>query len=257
MNRSPDTRPLAGWSVLCLRPSMQQAAARRAAQARGARHVALPGVRLVSLPAAAALEQALACATLVFTSPAAVHFAARQRPLRPNSATQVFAVGAGTARALARQGIEAIAPPPEAMHSEGMLAMPQWQGVIGAVGLVTAPGGRGVIAAGLNQRGLRILRAEVYQRLPPQLDARHHHAIRSAVAPRAVLVSSAEALDGALAALPPALRAHVLESLAVASSPRLANHAEALGFARVFIASAPTTSAMLDALESSASPGFR
>ena len=242
---------------------------RRAVQARGARHVALPGLRLAALPAMADLRDALACRVVVFTSPAAVMFAARLAPSSPltgervggEGAKIVFAVGAGTARALARHGIRAVSPAHEAMHSEGLLALPQWNDITGLVGLVTAPGGRGTIAAGLAQRRLETRRAEVYQRLPPHLDARHHRALMQASAPRAVLVSSAEALDGALDALPATCRAHLLDAVAVACSARLAELARARGFPRVITATAPTASAMLDALEAAVmeagSTGFR
>ncbi len=217
--------PLVNWSVVCLRPAPQQAAVRRAVRARGARHVALPGLRLAAMPASA------------------------------------FAVGAGTARALARHGIDAISPPHQAMHSEGLLALPEWNDITGPVGLVTAPGGRGIIPAGLARRGLEIRRAEVYRRLPPRLDARHRHALMQSPAPRAALISSAEALDGALDALPEDGRRQLLDSLAVTCSPRLAELARARGFLRVTTACAPTAAAMLDALEAWAkdngSTGFR
>ena len=243
---------LPGWSIVCLRPSPQQAAVRHAVQARGACHVALPGLRLAPMPddlrARIELQCALRCEAVVFTSPAAVAFAARLLPLSELVAAWVFAVGEGTRRALARQGVEAIAPPPDAMHSEGVLALPQWRGIAAPVGLVTAPGGRGTIAAGLAQRGLEVLRAEVYHRLPPRLDARHLRALALAPAPRAVLLSSGEALDAVIGALPAGLLPVLLHATAVASSPRLAAMARSAGFAAVVEASAPTTARMLDAL---------
>ena len=147
------------------------------------------------------------------------------------------------------------------MHSEGLLALPEWNDITGPVGLVTAPGGRGIIPAGLARRGLEIRRAEVYRRLPPRLDARHRHALMQSPAPRATLISSAEALDGALDALPEDGRRQLLDSLAVTCSPRLAELARARGFLRVTTACAPTAAAMLDALEAWAkdngSTGFR
>lgn len=245
-----DSEGLAGWSVLCLRPSTQQAAVRRAVRARGGVHVALPGLGLVPMPdqaaAGAALVQALAAVAVVFTSPAAVSFAARLRPLQTRAV--VFAVGAGTARALARHGIQARYPAADAMHSEGLLALPQWQGLHGRVGVVTAPGGRGVIVSELARRGFELCVAEVYRRVPPRLDARHHAALAASTSPRAVLVSSGEALDAVRAALPPPLQARFLDALAVCSSTRLLAQARQAGFAQVLQAPAATVAAMLDAL---------
>lgn len=279
MNPVPVSLPLAGWSVICLRPASQQAAVRRLVEARGARHVSLPGLRLQAIAAITELQAALACATLVFTSPAAVQFAVSLAPSLPalapvqragvkragvkrafdggETVRAVFAVGAGTARALARYGIQAISPPDHAMHSEGLLALPHWQGIAGPVGLVTAPGGRGVIATGLARRGIEVRRAEVYRRLPPRLDARHRQALMQAPAPRAVLISSAEALHGAFDALPPDCRTRMLDAVAVTSSPRLSALARTLGYRRMVEGSAPTATAMLDALENAASAGFR
>lgn len=253
MNFSPDAQPLVAWSVICLRPSLQQAGVRRAVQARGGRHISLPGLRLVALPATRALDQALSCAAVVFTSPAAVHFAARQQALALASGAQAFAVGEGTRKALAGHHIAAISPPPDAMHSDGVLALPQWASVKGPVGLVTAPGGRGIIAAGLVQRGLVVVRANVYQRVPPRVDRRHLSALAQSTSPRAVLISSAEALDNLLAALPAEMQSTLLDAVAVVCSPRLGALATAHGFRRVVIASDPTAATMLNALEQHAS----
>ena len=176
--------------------------------------------------------------------------------LRPE--TLVFAVGSGTATALARHGIRAIAPPADAMHSDGVLALPHWQHLEGVIGLVTAPGGRGVIAAGLLRRGLQLMRAEVYQRLPPRPDARHLRELLASTAPRAVLVSSGEALDGIRAALPAQAHARLLDSVAIVSSPRLADMARSHGFTGVVTAPSPTAAAMLGALQQyAAGLGFR
>src|SRR5690606_29004115 len=93
------------------------------------------------------LRQALAAPRVVFTSPAAVAAAASLQPLRPRATQAWVAVGAGTAQALRRAGAGDIRSP-RRMDSEGLLALPQLREVQGLdVGLVTAPGGRGVIAS--------------------------------------------------------------------------------------------------------------
>lgn len=248
MNFTVSPEALAGWTVICLRPARQQASARRATQARGGQHLSLPGLRLVALPATAALAQALACPSVVFTSPAAVHFAAQQQALRLAPGIQAVAVGEGSARALARHGIQAHRPAADAMNSEGVLDLPLWQQASGPVGLVTAPGGRGIIAAGLVRRGFKLVRAEVYQRLSPRLDTRHFTALRQSRPPRAVLVTSAEALDAVIAALTPDTFEVLRASVAVVSSPRLAHLARSHHFATVLTAPAPTVAALLDTL---------
>ena len=231
---------------------------KQAIAARGATALALPALRLASMPDGDATRQALRAALdsalVIFTSPAAVRFAARLQPLRGIRAAQVHAVGLGTARVLARQGLDALHPAADAMHSEGLLALPSLASAAiaragGDVGLVTAPGGRGLLQQALRARGARVHVAEVYRRLPPRLDRRHGDALRASATPRAVLVTSAEALDHAFARLPTEAAARLRDSVAVVSSARLAERARQHGFATIIEASAPTPAALLDALQ--------
>ena len=109
---TPTDPTLAGWYVISLRPSGGHDPVRRAAVARGARLLPLSTLRLVPLSAGPALAAAMACPRVVFTSPAAVRFAAALLPLRADPGRQEFAVGAGTAGALKRAGLPgAISPP--------------------------------------------------------------------------------------------------------------------------------------------------
>lgn len=252
---------LAVWTVISLRPARQQASMRRAIAARGARALALPALRLAPMDDAAAarraLRAALSCPRVLFTSPAAVSHAAALAPLACGAKQRMFALGRGTARALARHGIAATHPAENAMRSEGLLGLPdfapgRFTREQAAVGLITAPGGRGLLAHALRARGAQLHVAEVYRRLPPRFDRRHHQALLASHAPRALLLTSAEALDNALAGLPPDALVPLRDSLAVASSARLAQHARERGFSRTLEAGAPTARALLDALEAHA-----
>lgn len=240
-------------TVVVLRAAAQARALRRAILAAGAAPVLLPALRLAPMPdptrAARALRAALASDCVVFTSPAAVRYAAALGPLQVAAGTRVFAPGRGTARALARHGIAALHPGAGAMHSEGLLALPEFEARGGErVGLVTAPGGRGLIAATVHARGARLARADVYRRLPPRLDRRHFEALRLSAAPRALLLTSAEALQHVLAGLPPELCALLREARVAASSARLGAMARAEGFAQVAVASTPEPDALLAVL---------
>lgn len=235
--------------MVCLRPAAQQAAVKRLVSRVGGTFVALPGMRLAACPdSLESLRDALRCEAVIFTSPAAVAFASKLLPLRPHMPKLVFAVGNGTARALRRAGVAAITPDIDAMHSEGVLALPQWQDVRGSVGLVTAPGGRNAIAPALRQRGLEVCMALVYQRLPPRPSRLSLQALRRSEAPRAVLVSSAEAIANLLQQLAPEDTARLLDSVAVVSSERLETTARQVGFARVLRAVSPEPARMLQDL---------
>ena len=232
------------WS---LRPAGEHAGLRRAAQAAGLRLRALPLQRLVAREAGAALAAALVAPIRLYTSPAAVRFAAMQADLRRPGLD--IAVGSGTAAALRRAGAAAVLQP-ERMDSEGVLGLPALQAVGDqTVGLVTAPGGRGLIPQVLGGRGARLVVAEVYARCMQRGGARRLAAFvddQGAV----LLASSAEALALLCRRLPAAgsprgdaVRARPL----VLSSPRLAERAAAEGFRDRRVARGPSPAALVAA----------
>lgn len=242
--------PLTGCYVISLRPVGGHGAVRRAAAALGARTLALspwrieePGGDTQRL----ALAQALAAPRVIFTSPPAAMAAARLQPLRPAPAQRWVAVGAGTARALQRLGAGGVASPTR-MDSEGLLALPELQEIDGLdVGLVTAPGGRGVIAATLAARGARVLRANVYARVPVAPSPRAVAALRTLQATAWLLASSGEALEHVLASLPADAAAGLRRARVVAASERLARLAQDHGLQVAAVAASARTGDMLAA----------
>jgi uroporphyrinogen-III synthase len=254
MADNPTDASLAGWYVISLRPSGTHAGLRRAATARGARLFALSTLRLRPLPAGPALAVALACPRVVFTSPAAVRFAAALLPLRGAPARTVFAVGAGTAAALRRAGVPAPIAPAGRGDSDTLLALPGLQAP-GPVGVVTAPGGRNTIAETLAHRGASVHRADVYRRepFPPRADRRA--ALAALPARSALIVTSAEAFSTLWSALDDAERARLRARPAVASSPRLAAMLAADGFAAIVPADSAVPAALLTALAADVAAG--
>lgn len=248
---------LRGWCVTVLRPAADQAGAAARIHARGATALALPALRLLpaadSVLARMQLHAALECDALLFTSPASVQFAAQLSPRASlfsqggslagddaDDAAQdprrlVLCVGAGTARALRALGIHAVFPGTDAMHSEGLLALPQVMALRGSVGMITAPGGRGVLLRELAQRGLQVRVAHVYRRAAGDIAPGQIHTLRTSAAPRAVLLTSAEALQHVLDILPTDARDLLLAATAVASSPRLAELATHAGLSLIHI----------------------
>jgi len=181
------------------------------------------------------LAAALAAPLVVFTSPAAVAFAAMDRPLAVPDGARWLAVGSGTAKALRRSGIDATAP--QRMDTEGLLALPELRAVSGlAVGLVTAPGGRGELAPELARRGAGVLRADVYEREPVAPAGAAIARLRHIEGPVWLALSSAEALQRILAVLPADARPALLRADVVAASDRLASIAGDRGFTRTVVA---------------------
>ncbi|MCC8617707.1 uroporphyrinogen-III synthase [Xanthomonas vesicatoria] len=236
------TAPLADpWTLLSLRPSGEHAPLRRAVARHGGRLLALSPWRLQTNDTArarAALQRSLEAPIAVFTSPAAVRAAHQLQPLQRPSQAQWVSVGEGTARALQACGIDAVVRPVR-MDSEGLLALPLFAAPLQSVGLITAPGGRGMLAPALEHRGACILRADVYQRVPLRLRPSALHALTDAL-PRSVLaMSSAEALTLVLQQLPAALGEAVRQRPLVASSERLCDAAQEAGFCHVVRAAGP------------------
>jgi len=238
---SPDAPvpKLRGCYVISLRPVGGHAPLRRAAAAHGARVLALAPWRIEprnDAQARKALGEALRADIVLFTSPAAVRAAAALRTLRAHRGQAWLAVGAGTAAALRRAGIAGVVAPSR-MDSEGLLSLPALAAVRDrSVGLVTAPGGRNVIAPTLVRRGARIVRAEVYARVPVAPSPGALARLRALDAPLLLALSSSEALHHVLDALPAGLDAKLLRARVLAASERLAALARELGFNDIRVA---------------------
>src|SRR5579885_3153962 len=157
----------------------------RRVRALGGDAFRLPGCRRCAIEnpqaARAALREALRGDCVIFTSPAAVRFAAKLLPLRTRA--RAIAPGAGTAAALRRAGLAEIAVPARA-DSEGVLALPELLHARGKrIGVIGAPGGRELLQRELAARGAEVRLAQVYRRLPPRLDRRHVAALTRGRAP--------------------------------------------------------------------------
>lgn len=237
--------------VISLRPVGAHAALRRAAARRGWGTIALSPWRIAPRDGAAvrdALAAALAAPLAIFTSPPAVAAAAALMPLAAPGRIRA-AVGAGTRAALRRAGADAVVAP-RRQDSEGLLALPELAAAAihgRDVGLVTAPGGRGRIAEVLALRGARILRADVYAREPVPPAAAAVERLLAAQGELLLPLTSGEALQRTLAALPPAAADRLRSARVVAASERLAGLAADRGFADVRVAPGPQPAALLAA----------
>lgn len=225
---------LHGRVVVITRPAGTSAALAGRVRACGGVPLLLPGLSLRGATDGTGLRAAMRAAlgddVLVFTSPAAVRFAAALAPLRTKAT--VLAVGQGTAQALRRHGVSAQAP--SRQDSEGLLDLPAAQALRGRrVALVGAPGGRGVLREQLAARGARLREVQVYRRVPPRLDSRHVDAVLALPRSARVLLSSAEALQNLVDLLPLPALARLRATVAVTSSTRLAQAARTAGFARI------------------------
>lgn len=253
MHAAPASPLLAGYYVISLRPAGAHDGLRRVAARHGARTFALPPWRLVERDDAAtraALRSALAADLVLFTSPAAVRAARALQPMTPARAGQHWlAVGAATAGALRRAGLDAVHAP-DRMDSEGLLALPVLADPAGRrVGLVTAPGGRGLLASTLAAAGADLIRADVYERRPLTPSPARIAALMALPSPWLLPLSSGEALETTLGHLPDAAASRLRDARVVAASARLARLAGALGFAEIAIAADARPGSLLAAMD--------
>jgi len=248
MGRKPHIPSLHGRVVVITRPAGTAAALARRVRACGGVPLLLPGLSLRGAAGEMGLRTQMRIALndqlLVFTSPAAVRFAAALLPLRTHAT--VLAVGQGTAQALRRHGVHALAP--SRQDSEGLLDLPAAQVLRGKrVAQIGAPGGRGMLREQLAARGARLRELQVYRRMPPRLDRRHVEAVSALPRSARVLLSSAEALQNLVDLLPPPVLARLRAAVAVASSARLAQAAHEAGFARIVQAESAVAADLLEA----------
>lgn len=99
-----------------------------------------------------------------------------------------------------------------------------------------------MLAPALEQRGARILRADVYQRVALRLRASSVQALADALPECVLALSSAEALTLVLQQLPTALIDALRQRPVVASSERMRESAHAAGFHQVVRAAGPCPS---------------
>ena len=238
MPRAPRHR-LQGCHVVSLRPVGGHETLRRAAAREGARLLALSPWRIEPRDDATTRDQlgrALQASRVVFTSPSAVRAALALQPLRTRRGQLWCAVGEGTALALRRAGIARVEAP-RRMDSEGLLDLPMLTVVRGTdIGLITAPGGRDRIAAGLLGRGARILRADVYVRAPVAPSTAALARLRALRRRPWLALSSGQALHQVLAQLPAAACDRLLRARVAAASDRLAALAREAGFDDIRVA---------------------
>lgn len=242
--------PLQGLTVLVTRPLRQSRALVTALEAAGATARLLPLLAIRPPPdadlAAALLFAERRASGWIFTSANAVAAADKMLPAKHWHAP-VFAVGEATARALQALGHTARRPPPEAIHSEGLLSLPALQAVAGRrLLIVTGEGGRDGLREPLMARGALVQVATVYRReVVPHLPETVAATLDGV---GAMLLTSGESLVALHRALPTAFKPRALALPLVLPSARVAAMAGSLGFSKPLRAATVSDAAFVQAL---------
>lgn len=212
--------PLFGKTVLVTRASAQASELTRLLEARGARALEGPAIRIQPLPLTAAgrafLKNLASYDGVIFTSPnAADSFAARRPEGKPwPVSTRVFAVGPKTAETLAAKGIpvHVIA---SVSRAEGLAA--SMEDVKGRRFLFPRSAqGRDTLVEDLKRRGARVDLWPVYRTVPEKLSPEVRRALTGGNVD-AVAFASGSAVDSFMAQLTPALRRAIFKKTRAAS----------------------------------------
>ena len=237
------------WTVLSLRPHGQHAAAHCASKLRGAKFLACSSMKLEAIKNDESLKSALACDHIIVTSPAAARFAGQSPVFTATQKSHWFALGEGSAAVLKKIGISNISMPSEGSNSESLLAMPALQNLQGkTIGLITAPGGRGIIEPALIDRGALVQVAFMYQRKIIPIAAEEIEAIANLHKPFAVLCSSHEIFNSFWQQLNTELKEKMQSGLWIVSSARLQSLLQHAGVLNTTISASPQPDAMLEHL---------
>ena len=229
--------------VLVTRPAGQARALGDGLRAAGLTPLYLPTLAIEAADpavAVAALRAALPCDLAIFISANAVQHALPVIAAAGGlpAGCPLAAVGPASARALAAAGFSNVLTPAARFDSEGLLALPQLNQVIGRrVVIFRGEGGRTLLADTLTARGADVRAVACYRRVAASDagDAGQLAAWLAGDAIAALTATSRASLDGLLTLAGPA--AAQLKTLPlVVLSAALANHARHAGFSGPILA---------------------
>ena len=242
------TAPLTGIAVLITRPAAQGEGLAAAITALGGTPLSFPSLAILPPSDPTAVRRQLATLAryhlIFFVSSNAVHHTlALLDPPLPRHC-QLAAVGAATAAALHRAGLEVALQPGGNYNSEYLLAQPQLQQMHGKrVLIVRGNGGRELFADTLRQRGAQVDYLEVYRRALPHYPHDHRPWRESQI----ITATSSEILTNLLQLAAPEQQRLYPQPLIVVAQ-RTAVEARELGFQRVILAARAADQAILEAL---------
>jgi uroporphyrinogen-III synthase len=228
--------------------------------ADGAAPLLLPTIEIESIELDAAARNALAPDAFdwtVYTSANAVESSLRQLP-RPTR-SKIAAVGRGTARALAAQGLTVEAIPATTADSEGLLALDCFADLHGQrILILKGRGGRPLLREELARRGAEVVTGDVYLRRPATVDPSTLQVLRAAceAGTTVITATSAEVLAGLLQLAPDDAYPRLRDAPLLVPGPRVAAAARELGWRGCIVAAASAEDAvMAEALRDSLGHG--
>jgi uroporphyrinogen-III synthase len=158
--------PLSGLSILVTRPQAQAQLLSDLIVDQGGIAIRFPVITIKQLDTHLWAKSNLAdAAMIIFVSRNAVNYFMAGLKSDIASTLKFVAIGKGTAEAMREKGLRVDLQPEKTVGSEGLLAMPEFEGVSGKkIVIVRGKGGRELLADTLIARGATISYIEVYER---------------------------------------------------------------------------------------------
>jgi len=238
----PAAAPLAGKGILVTRPAHQAQELARLIREAGGRPIMFPVIEILDVedlqPLLAIIGRLAEFDLAVFISPNAVDKAMNLIAARGGlpAGLKLAAVGKGSARELKRYGIAGVLVPEGRFDSEGLLALPDLQGVSGRrVVIFRGDGGRELLGDTLAARGASVTYAECYRRSRPGADAAALLRSWARGEVQAVTVTSGEGLRNLFDMVGKLGQQWLKKTPLFAVHPRIAQAARELGVTQVVI----------------------
>ena len=185
---------------------------------------------------------------LIFISRNAVVNFQQQLPGNQTINAKVAAVGQGTAKALAKHGIQTDLQPTKQFDSEHLLASKSLQHVQGQnILIIRGKGGRELLANTLSSRGANIEYLEVYERKLPSTDASTLVTTWQQQV-NLVLATSNQLLDNLVTLVKQDGQQNLINTPLVVISNRMHEHATQLGFKKIGLAGGASDDQMVEAI---------
>jgi uroporphyrinogen-III synthase len=239
--------PLAGRTIVVTRPQAQAAPLAEAIVAAGGQPLIFPLLEISPATDPQPLNEAVArldsYSLAVFISPNAVDYALPAIVAHggwPASLTPA-AVGQGTAKALAAQGISGCVVPRERFDSEALLELPEMAAVQVCgrrVAIFRGDGGRELLADTLRERGATVDCITCYRRSGPSTGTQQLLNAWRAGQLDALTVSSSEGLRYLVELLGTEGRAFLQKTPIFVPHARIAENARALGLSNIILTEA-------------------
>lgn len=228
------SRPLAGRGIVVTRPIDQSATLAQGIRDAGGTALVFPAIEIRPVDSKALtrrIDQLHECAAVIFISPNAARHGVQSVRARREFPThlKLYALGPGTAHALAQQGLQNVVTP-DGHDSEALLALPGLQNLADQpVVIFRGVGGRALLADTLKARGATVEYAECYQRVCARTDVAPLLQRWSVGGVHAVTITSAETLHNLAALLGDAGSLHLRITPLFAPHEKIAEAARQFG----------------------------